>query len=68
MDANKIAVWEHPSGGWGMHVVHNLAAGKTVGREAGLPATSALNLAAVLAAHPTVRAKLGSGASSKMAF
>ena len=68
LGADNIAVWEHPSGGWGMHTSRNLAASKTVWREAGLPATSVLDLAAVLTAHPTAHAKLGSRASAGMAF
>jgi hypothetical protein len=36
--------------------------------EAGLPAASALDLDTVLAAHPTARVALGSGASARMDF
>ena len=51
-----------------MHAYHNLAADKTVGDKADLPVASVLEPVAVLAAHPTTRAKLVSGTLVRMAF
>jgi hypothetical protein len=51
-----------------MYASRDLATGKPVGGEAGLPTASVLDPDVVLSTHPTARAALGSGASTQMTF
>ena len=66
--ANRVAVQEHPSGGWWCALLATRWQARWRREEAGLPVASALGLTLVLSTHPTDPSVLMSGALVRISF